>query len=91
MQGVSSTAKLILDIYQDCRIRPDEHLSMKALILTKIRWHWHHQDNFLTALEELTEKGYLARGTIGITLTKAGYDFLYTKPGNISSNTSVTQ
>lgn len=90
MQDVSSTAKLILDVYQECRICPDEYLSMKALILTKIKWHGRHQENFITALEELTEKGFLTRATIGMTLTKAGYDYLHAKSGNAGKDPTAS-
>ncbi len=47
---VSSTAKLLLDAYRDCKIHADEHLTMKALITTKLSWHREHQDNFHVAL-----------------------------------------
>ncbi|SPQ01703.1 hypothetical protein NBG4_670012 [Candidatus Sulfobium mesophilum] len=73
---VSSTAKLLLDIYRDCRILADEHLTMKALITTKLSWHREHQDNFHVALEELIDNGYLDRGNTGFVLTDEGYHFL---------------
>jgi len=74
---VSPTAKLLLDLYLDCRILADEHLTMKALITTKIRWNREHQDNFQFAVEELIEKGYLTKANTGLVLTGDGYDFLH--------------
>ncbi len=74
---VSPTAKLLLDIYLDCRILADEHLTMKALITTKIKWNREHQDNFHFAVEELIEKGYLTKGNMGLVLTCNGYNFLH--------------
>ena len=74
---VSPTAKLLLDLYLDCRILADEHLTMKALITTKIRWNREHQDNFHIAVEELIEKGYLTKGDTGLVLTCDGYNFLH--------------
>ena len=74
---VSPTAKLLLDLYLDCRILADEHLTMKALISTKIRWNREHQDNFHIAVEELIDKGYLTEGNTGLVLTGNGYDFLH--------------
>ncbi len=74
---VSPTAKLLLDLYLDCRILADEHLTMKALITTKMTWNRQHQDNFHFALEELIEKGYLTKGSVGLVLTGDGYNFLH--------------
>lgn len=74
---VSPTAKLLLDVYLDCRILADEHLTRKALLMTKTRWNREHQDNFDIALEELIDKGYLAKGNTGLVLTGDGYDFLH--------------
>ena len=74
---VSPTAKLLLDLYLDCRILADEHLTMKALVTTKTRWNREHQDNFHIAVEELIDKGYLTKGNTGLVLTGHGYDFLH--------------
>ncbi len=73
---VSSTAKLLLDVYRDCRILADEHLTMKALLTTKLSWHREHQDNFHVALEELIDSGYLEKVASGLVLTDEGYHFL---------------
>ncbi len=73
---VSSTAKLLLDVYRDCRVHADEHLTMRALITTKLSWHREHQDNFQVALEELISCGYLEKGASGLVLTGEGYHFL---------------
>lgn len=78
---VSPTAKLLLDIYMDCRILANEHLTMKALVTTKIKWNREHQDNFHTALEELIVKRYLAKRETGLALTGKGYDFLHKDHG----------
>ncbi len=74
---VSPTAKLLLDVYRDCRILADEHLTMKALIMTKLRWNRDHQENFHIALEELIVNGYLQKGNSGLVLTDVGYNFLH--------------
>ncbi len=73
---VSPTARLLLDLYRDCRILANEHLTMKALVTTKIRWNRDHQDNFHLALEELIDKRYLTRKDTGLVLTDKGYQFL---------------
>jgi hypothetical protein len=77
LMQVSPTAKLLLDVYLDCRILAEEHLTMKALVMTKIRWNREHQENFHFALEELIDKGYLTKGNTGVVLTGDGYDFLH--------------
>jgi hypothetical protein len=74
---VSPTAKLLLDVYLDCRVLAKEHLTMKALVTTKIRWNRQHQDNFHSALEELIDNRYLAKADTGLVLTDKGYAFLH--------------
>ncbi len=85
---VSPTAKLLLDVYLDCRILADEHLTMKALVTTKTKWNREHQDNFHAALEELIEKGYLSKGKAGLFLTGEGYDLLQKGAGKGSRQIS---
>ncbi len=75
--NVSPTAKLLLDLYRDCRVLANEHLTMKALVSTKVSWNREHQDNFHAALEELMEKKYLTKGNSGLVLTDKGYGLLH--------------
>ena len=61
LTSTTSTAKKIMEVFLYFRIKKDEYLSVKLLLGKRHLWREVEEEDFNKAIEELIEKGYIAR------------------------------
>lgn len=78
LTSTTSTAKKIMEVFLYFRIRKDEYLSVKLLLSKRHLWREVEEEEFNGAIEDLIEKGYIARmeAPEGWRLIEAGDEYL---------------